>query len=83
MHERENSTGKEKHMRHNKDLNACLATLKRWQADTALDPGLKEGLQRVSRHLRKLSRRAKPDREEVLEVVRQISETLWKVFSLK
>ena len=67
-------------MKH-KDLNACVASLRQWQADEALDPGQKETLDRVIRKLRKLSRHANPDRDDVLEVVRQISEILWKAFS--
>lgn len=69
-------------MKH-KDLNACLASLRRFQADKALEPGLVETLERVARRLRKLSRHANPDREDVLEVVRQITETLWKAFERK
>lgn len=63
-----------------KDFNACVARLRQWQADEALDQGLKEALDRVIRKLRKLSRHANPDRDDVLEVVRQISEILWKAF---
>jgi hypothetical protein len=64
-----------------KDLKACLESLKRWQANTALDLGLKETLQRVESQLRKLSRHPNPNRHEVVELVRQLSETLWKAFS--
>lgn len=68
-------------MKKHRDLNACLACLQQWQGDEALDLGQKEALDRVIRKLRKLSRHANPDRDDVLEVVRQISEILWKAFS--
>ena len=72
--------GKEGNMSKHRDLNACLARLRQWQADEALDLGQKEALDRVIRRLRKLSRHANLDRNDVLEVVRQISEILWKAF---
>ncbi len=68
-------------MRRFKNLTACISCLKRWQADESLDLGQKEALQHVIRKLRKLSQHSKPDREDVFELVRQLSETLWKVFS--
>ena len=68
-------------MKKYKDLNACVARLRQWQADEALDQGQKEALDRVIRRLKKVSRHANPDRDDILEVVRQISEILWKAFS--
>ena len=66
-----------------KDLNACIACLKRLQADEALDPGLKETLQGVARRLRKLSGRTTVDRDLALEVIREAMETMWKAFRIK
>lgn len=76
-------TGKGGTMKKHRDLKACLARLRQWQADEALDQGQKEALDRVIRRLRKLSRHANPDRDDVLGVVRQLSEILWKAFSRK
>ena len=73
---------KEEHMK-SKDLKACLASFKLWQADEALDLGQKEALQRVARQLRKLSRHTNPSRYEVLKVVRMVTEVLWKAYSKK
>jgi hypothetical protein len=69
-------------MKH-RDLNACIACLKRLQADEALDPGLKKTLQGVARRLRKLSGRATVDRDLALEVIREAMETMWKAFQIK
>ena len=70
-------------MKKNKDLKACIACLRRWQADEALDLGQKEALDRAIRRLRKLSQHANPDRKDVFSVIRQVSEILWKTFSRK
>jgi len=70
-------------MKKNKDLNACIACLRQWQADKALDQGQKEALDGVIRRLRKLSQHAKADRKDVLSVVRKVSEILWKAFARK
>jgi hypothetical protein len=63
-----------------KDLNACLARLQLWQDEEALDQGQKEALRRVTKRLRKLFRHANPDPGDVLNVVREVTETLWKAF---
>jgi hypothetical protein len=67
----------------NKDLNAAIDLIRRWQADEVLDQGQKESLDRMIRALRKLSRNDQPNRREVLAVIRRMSETLWKAFEKK
>jgi len=67
----------------NKDLNATIGQLRRWQADEVLDQGQKEALERIIRGLRKLSRNEKPSRKDVLVIVRRMTETLWKAFEQK
>jgi hypothetical protein len=67
----------------NKDLNAAIDLIRRWQADEVLDQGQKESLDRIIRELRKLSRNDQPNRREVLAVIRRMSETLWKAFEKK
>jgi hypothetical protein len=67
----------------NKDLNAAIDLIRRWQADEVLDQGQKESLDRMIRELRKLSRNDQPNRREVLAVIRRMSETLWKAFEKK
>ena len=70
-------------MKKSKDRKACIACLRQWQADEALDLGQKEALDGVIRRLRKLSQHANADRKDVLSVVRQVSEILWKAFARK
>ena len=67
----------------NKDLNATIGQLRRWQAEEVLDQDQKEALERIIRGLRKLSRNEKPSRKDVLDIVRRMSETLWKAFEQK
>ena len=67
----------------NKDLNAAIGLIRRWQAEEILDQGQKESLDRIIRELRKLSRNDRPNRREVLDVIRRITETLWKAFETK
>jgi hypothetical protein len=64
----------------NKDLNAAIGLIRRWQAEEVLDQGQKESLDRIIRDLRMLSRNDRPSRRAVLGVVRRLSETLWKAF---
>ena len=67
----------------NKDLNAAIGLIRRWQAEEVLDQGQKESLDRIIRELRKLSRNDRPRRRDVFDVIRRISETLWKAFEKK
>ena len=67
----------------NKDLNAAIGQLRRWQAEEVLDQGQKEALERIIRGLRKLSRNDRPSRREVFDIVRRLSETVWKAFEKK
>ena len=67
----------------NKDLNAAIGLIRRWQAEEVLDQGQKESLDRIIRELRKLSRNDRPHRRDVFDVIRRISETLWKAFERK
>jgi hypothetical protein len=75
--------GKERHMKKNKDLNACIACFRQLQADEALDQGQKEALDRVIRRLRKLAQHANAERKDVFSVVREVTEILWKAFARK
>jgi hypothetical protein len=74
---------KERHMKKYKDLKACIACLRQWQADEALDQGQKEALEGVIRQLRKLSQHATAERKDVFSVVREVTEILWKAFARK
>jgi len=69
-------------MKH-RDLNAAITSLRRWQANEISDQDQKEAFDRIIRALRKLSRNDKPNKTEVLEVVRRICETLWKAVEKK
>jgi len=67
----------------NKDLNAAIGLIRRWQAEEVLDQGQKVSLDRIIRELRKLSRNDRPNRRDVFDVIRRMSETLWKAFEKK
>ncbi|MFQ5852205.1 MAG: hypothetical protein ACE5JU_16680 [Candidatus Binatia bacterium] len=67
--------------RYFKELDACIANLRRFQASEALEPSQREAFVRAVADLKKFGRMPKPDKHRVLRAIRVIAETLWEAYS--
>jgi hypothetical protein len=68
-------------MRKQKDLNACIALLRRWQARGGVDPEKKQAVEHAVEKLKQIRRKPNLKRHELHESIRLVVETLVRAFT--
>jgi hypothetical protein len=67
-------------MKKDKDLQFCLDELQSMQKRDGLGPEQRSALEKARNKLKRLRRKPCPNRKEVFEVVREVTEAIIKIF---